>query len=223
MHKLLDRIIQLRIRGLERHLYEHRQKLFKKQHRDTKRKRTFSLVGSFKVGVGSTQVGNLQHVGKKRGHIKHPFLNTAAFVLPVTEQALSPEVKQVYTMAMRILRYIDPHYAAGEVLVNFSWLSSPTHYVRRHTDTHDIAPQYALSVGNFEGATLRVHDADGDVHDLDTRWSVAHFDGRLPHEVVVDPAFNGDRFTIIWYKNYDSRLSSAAPILDTPHIAWSFL
>ena len=40
--------------------------------------------------------------------------------------------------------------------------------------------------------------------DFDNRNRVLRVDGRFPHEVVLE-RFRGDRFTVIWYKNYDVR------------------
>ena len=206
---------------LQRFLYKHKAELFKKQHRDAKKKAHFDLCGSFQIGLGSTQVGNLQFVGTTAsGHIRHNFKNTAAFVRPVSQQDKPVLWKEAYKRAMRILRRIDPAYAAGETIVQFAHMNSPDHYVREHVDRDDISFQYALSLGRYEGATLRAIDAGGKAHDIDNRWKVAKFDGRLRHEVQIDHSFSGDRFTIIWYKHYDSHKEIPDPILPVPTVAW---
>ena len=209
--------LQERFLRLERYLERHKHTLFRKQHRDQK-KRKFSLGGSFKVGTGSTQIGNKQHLGKP-GFVAHNFKNTTAYIKPVDEQSgPTREQKKAYRKAMRILRKIDPEYATGETLVQFAHMMSTEHYVARHMDKHDISHQYAVSLGKYHGATLRCYDASHQVHDIDNRHKVVKFDGRLPHEVIVAPTFEGDRFTVIWYKNYDHRKQVDDPILMTPHV-----
>ena len=47
---------------LECYVINHANSMFSKQHRDGKQKRKFSLKGSFKIGRGSTQPGNIQHI-----------------------------------------------------------------------------------------------------------------------------------------------------------------
>lgn len=217
MNKVRKKLVRL-----ERYLQRHARTLFKKQHRDSKHKNHFSLAGSFKVGTGSTQVGNQQHITKGRpGFVPHNFKNTTVYVKPVPEQGgPTHEQKKVYRKAMRILRLIDPEYAAGETLVQFAHMNSPNHYVDRHTDGHDISPQYAVSLGSYRGATLRCFDTSGGAHDVDNRFKIVRFDGRLPHEVVKAPTFEGDRFTVIWYKNYDARKAQPDPIVETPCVVW---
>lgn len=191
-----------RIRLLEWHLKQHRNVLFRKQHRD-KKKITFRLKGSFQVGTGSTNVGNIQHVRTNRpGHV--PFKGTAAFLMPVRKQNLKREVKAAYTLARTIIADIDPEYAAGEFMVNFGYINSRDHRVKKHTDSHDVSHQYALGLGSYKGAKLRIHHESGPI-DVDYRHKVVKFDGRIPHEVVMDDDFEGERFSVIWFKNYDSR------------------
>ena len=68
------------IRELEAHLYKRRYTLFADQYRG-KSGDIFWLRGSFKVGVGSTQVGNLQYIDTRpESFIQHPFKNTAVFL-----------------------------------------------------------------------------------------------------------------------------------------------
>jgi len=209
-----------RVARLERFLQQHKDVLFKKQHRDGRKKKSFSLTGSFKIGLGSTQPGNLKHIGKP-GFVRHNFKNTAAYVKPIEDQKVPDLWKKAYRKAMRVLRGIDADYAEGETVVQFAYMSSPTHYVGKHVDSNDISHQYAISLGDYKGATLRVYNQSGKAHDVDNRHKVVKFDGRLPHEVVVDESFEGDRFTVIFYKNYDSRKSEPDPVVDTPSVVFS--
>ena len=53
---------------------------------------------------------------------------------------------------------------------------------------------------------------------MDSKNNVIKFDGRYPHEVVTNN-FRGDRFTVIWFKNYDHRIREppyAFPRCDKP-------
>ena len=50
-----------------------------------------------------------------------------------------------------------------------------------------IAMQYALTLGDYVGATLRMYDGEGHViRDFDYHNKMCKMDGRLPHEVVQD-------------------------------------
>ena len=37
------------------------------------------------------------------------------------------------------MRLIDPDYVEGEYVVNYSCMTDPNHYVRKHTDSDDIS------------------------------------------------------------------------------------
>ena len=207
--------LSLAIFRLERYLMEHRHVLFTKQHRDGGNKRQFSLKGSFKAGLGSAQVGNLQHVEKGRPHFKrHNFKKTAVYTQPVREQkTLKPYQKMAYYLASEVIKLIDPDFAAGEYLVNFSHMDSKRHYVKRHVDADDISYQYLLAFGDYVGTVaLRVYDERGQSQMFDCRDRILKMDGRLPHEVVKSYDFEGDRFAVIFYKSYDARMAKADPV-----------
>lgn len=124
---------------LTTYVQQHSAQLFRKQHRDPKQKRKFSLKGSFKAGLGSSQVGNLQHIGKKPHFRKHNFKNTAVYTEPVMNQTgLNEWQKTAYRLAASVIELLDPEFAAGEYLVNFSHMNSADHYVKKHVDKDDI-------------------------------------------------------------------------------------
>lgn len=208
------------IRALERYLEENASRLFRKQYRGSAQKLDFHLRGSFAIGTGSAQVGNKQHLGKD-GFLPHPFRNTAVYVKPVEEQkGKSPLQKEAYRLAHRVIRLIDKPFSEGEYMVQFSLMNSPDHYVKKHTDAHDITFQYNLVMGNHQGAFLRTYDAAGAFTDIETghgTYKVIKFDGRLPHEVVLHD-FQGTRYTAIWFKNYDHRMTEANKVLGTPRV-----
>ena len=205
--------------ALREYLSVHRAKLFKKtQHRDASSKKTFSLVSSFKVGVGSCQPGHIAFVRRgMKGFVKHPTKEIGVRITPVEEQKeLNVTQKEAYRLAADLLAEFDPDYTGGEFLVQFAFMNDSSHYVRKHRDSEDISHQYALSLGYYTGAKLRVWNRDESAFvDFDNLDRIVKFDGRCAHEVVTQD-FEGERFTVIWYKNYDSRLSKPAPIFEDP-------
>ena len=209
---------------LERYVIDHANYMFSKQHRDGKQKRKFSLKGSFKVGRGSTQPGNIQHIGKKAHFRKHNFKNTAVNLLPVQEQAgVTPHQMGAYVLAKRVIELLDPEFAAGETyLINFSHMDSPHHYVKKHVDADDITHQYILAFGEYKGdVKLFVYDKRGNfTQSFDCKGRILKVDGRLPHRVRKTPDFDGNRFSVIWYKSYDARITAPTPILANPHFVY---
>ena len=78
--------------------------------------------------------------------------------------------------------------------------------------------QYALSLGDFEGARLRCYTAPdkSSFLDFDSKNNIVKFDGRLPHEVVKD-GFRGKRFSVIFFKSFDARKNGVDdPLYRTP-------
>ena len=86
----------------------------------------------------------------------------------------------------------DPTFAHNAIAVTRNFVGSP------HIDTHDSAPQLAVSLGSFTGGELCVEADGGDAVDVvDTRGRVAKVDGRRVHWVR---AFRGgERFSLIFY------------------------
>ena len=210
------------MRKLTNLLQANKVELFRLQHRDGKKKRRFSLRGSFKIGVGSTQPGHLKLARKGiKDFIKHPFKNTGVFVRSVKEQfekkSISKKQFEAYNLAKEILEIIDPKYANGAYITQFAYMNSKKHFVLKHKDTEDISFQYALSLGDYKGARLRVYDSkERSFTEFDNREKILKFDGRNSHEVVTDD-FEGERFTVIWYKNYDETKAVPDPVFHEPH------
>ena len=201
----------------------HKGVLFTSQHRDKSHK-NFKLNGSFKVGLGSTQVGNKQHLDKPHlGHFKmHPFNDTAVYLKAVEDQDVTPEQKEAYGLASRVIELVDPEWAAGEYLVQFSHMNSKDHYVKKHTDKDDISHQFLFAFGEYQGKVyLRVYDQDGTFADkFNCKNRVLKVDGRRPHRLYKSPDFEGDRFAVIWYKTYDARMTEPAPVLERPEFVY---
>ena len=106
---------------------------------------------------------------------------------------------QVYEPAVKLIEQLDPDYAGGEYVIQFAYMNDPSHFVKCHVDSGDVSFQYALTLGDFQGASLRAYTVANKSAHIDFAGSgrIVQFDGRLPHEVVND-GFRGDRFTVIW-------------------------
>jgi hypothetical protein len=209
---------------LQELLYKHRAELFRTQHRKSA---AFSLVGSFKVGT-STNAFFLDQVRKGNPmYVQHPTRkNKGVYVVPPSAQLANGNITQmqwrVYQIAVKVLESIDPDYAAGEFVVQFAYMNDPLHHVKCHEDRDDVSHQYALTLGNFSGAVLRTYLSRSKTSfvDFGEKKQIVKFDGRLPHEVVNED-FLGDRFTVIFYKNYDARpryVERDDPIIEAPHL-----
>ena len=112
---------------------------------------------------------------------------------------------------------IDSDFAAGEYVVNYSCMTKPEQYVKKHVDSEDISHQYAMTLGSYKGAALRMYDDNDNIlGDFDYYKKVCKMDGRLPHEVITND-FQGTRFTLVWFKTYDHRKTEPDPICNTPH------
>lgn len=222
MDTALTKLCQL----LEKHLTAHKDTLFASQHRDGKRKRQFNVRGSFKVGLASINPGHKQFIGKKPYFIQHNMKDTGVWTAPPAIQYDMGKIcynkALAWLFAAHIIECVDPHYEAGEYEVNFSMMDSSKHYVRKHIDGDDISYQYALGLGKYKGAMLRVWSSDQATYqDFDYHHKILKLDGRNYHELVTHN-FQGERFTVIWYKTYDHRMSQPDPIYDTPTIVFDF-
>eukprot|EP00945_MAST-04E_sp_MAST-4E-sp1_P000555 g555.t1 len=181
------------------------------QNRD-QNKRKFSLKWQKAMGrtVGTWHTFTLPHNFKPG---KKVFIN-GDYAKGTTKQFV-----ELYHVARLLLLCIDPEYACnGDFVVQFALMTDPKkHYVKQHGDVEDITYQYAMGLGNYKGGLLRVHTKSGP-RDIDIRNRLVKFDGRLPHEVVNYQG--GNRFTVIFYKNYDRRILEAQPILQQPVIVY---
>jgi hypothetical protein len=134
----------------------------------------------------------------------------------VETRALPKWKLELWDLSKQLITLIDPDFATGEFVVNYSCMNKPEQYVKKHVDSDDVSHQYAMALGNYKNAALRLYDADDNViGDFDYHKKVCKMDGRLPHELVSD-GFEGERFCIIWFKSYDHRQTKADPIFATP-------
>ena len=182
------------------------------QYRDKTKKVRFNLQWSFLLGEGTTSA-----LGAKSFETPHNFKQGRGVCLTKVASRKLPKWKlELWDLSKQLITLIDPDFAQGEYIVNFSCMNKPEQYVKKHVDSDDISHQYALALGDYKNATLRLYDADDKVlGDFDYHRKVCKMDGRLPHELVSD-GFEGERFCIVWFKTYDHRKTKADPIFNTP-------
>ena len=189
---------------------------FKGQYRDDTKKERFSLDGSFLLGTGSTNA-----LGATAFETPHKLnipskKHRGVCLTPVLERRIPKWKQELYKTSVEIIKLVDPDFAEGEFLVNFSKMTSGNNqYVKKHVDSEDISFQYALGLGDA-GATLRCYDKNDDViGDYDFSNRLLKMDGRLPNELITTD-FIGTRYCIIWFKLYDYRKHVEDQILLIP-------
>ena len=184
----------------------------KKQYRDKTKKVKFNLEWAFLLGEGTCSA-----LGAKSFETPHNFkAGKGVCLTKVTTRKLPKWKLKLWELSNRLIALIDKDFADGEFIVNFSCMNKPDQYVKKHVDADDVSHQYALALGNYRNAALRLYDVDDTViGDFDYHRKVLKMDGRLPHELLSD-GFEGERFCIIWFKSYDHRQTQADPILRTP-------
>ena len=125
-------------------------------------------------------------------------------------------IKDVYRLCRKIIRKIDFEYAGekDDWVVNISAMNNKSHYIKKHIDKSDIDSQYGFTLGNYKGGTLSSYNELGVKIELKNCRRIVRFDGRLPHE--VSPVISGERYSIIFFKLFDRRMSIPAPILGQP-------
>ena len=183
-----------------------------KQYRDKTKKVNFNLEWAFLLGEGTTNA-----LGATSFETPHNFKKGRGVCLTKVEKRSLPKWKlKLWKLSKQLITLIDPDFAAGEFVVNYSCMNKPEQYVKKHVDSDDVSHQYAMALGNYKNAALRLYDEnDKVIGDFDYHKKVCKMDGRLPHELVSD-GFEGERFCVIWFKSYDHRQTKADPIFKTP-------
>jgi hypothetical protein len=132
------------------------------------------------------------------------------------ERSLPSWKKILWMKAKELLNLYDPVFAAGEYVVQFSRMSSPSHSCKMHKDKKDIGPQYIMYLGNYRNAILQAYDKEERSYRCFSKpYLMLKFDGRLKHRVLMEN-FVGVRYAIVFYKLYDFRQPFLAPILFPP-------
>ena len=122
-----------------------------------------------------------------------------------------PWKKDLYLACDDLINEIDPEFAKdGHYAVNFSCMTdAQKHFVKVHTDSHDISHQYGIVLGNTKGGRLTCWNKNGTTQTVDYHRKILKMDGRLQHAVGN---FTGKRYCVIFYKLYDPRKTCSDPI-----------
>ena len=87
------------------------------------------------------------------------------------------------------------------------------HSINRHVDEFDIASQYGLALGDFEGGELTIWSKDEtSKQSIDLRNRIVRLDGRNFHQ--VEPVTSGTRYSVYFFKNFDHRWAEVQPRSD---------
>ena len=111
-----------------------------------------------------------------------------------------------------LIQAIDPEWAGtdGDWAVQINVINSDKQRINRHVDDKDIAAQYGLALGNFEGGALTLWTKDEtSKQTIDLRNRVVRLDGRNYHQ--VEPVTAGTRYSVYFFKNYDRRWDAVKP------------
>ena len=123
-------------------------------------------------------------------YTKHNFLKGIKVFMKGDHAKTTTQFQKLNALARELFKLIDPAYVRdGDYVTQFAKMSDPAiYYVRTHVDAEDIAPQYAMGLGDYTGVELRCYlDDDEDKTqfvDVDTRNWIVKFDDRLPHKVL---------------------------------------
>ena len=90
-----------------------------------------------------------------------------------------------------------------------------SHNVTTPCDSLDVLYQYAIALGDCTSRNMTCTKYDGSSIELDNNYKVLQMDGRLPHRVTF---FDGLRFSIIYYKQYDRTYTKSAPLLEPARV-----
>jgi len=140
---------------------------------------------------------------------------------PVNERDLPQWKKAIWVLCLELVKSLDSEWVGenNEIAVSVSCIDSNGHYyVKKHKDSEDMSYQWALFLGDFSGAILRLFEENGETVLLDVVLKpnlILKMDGRLAHELLLQE-FTGVRFAVFFYKSYDRRMNKPADILKTP-------
>ena len=179
-----------------------------KSERD-KKKRQFSNLWQFKLGHSTQALGAGGH--KTPHNFKQ---GRGVCTRPIAERNFPKWKKDLYATCDKLINEIDPDFAKdGHYAVNFSCMTDTTkHYVKVHTDSHDISHQYGIVLGeNVKGGHLTCWNSNGTTQTVDYHRKILKMDGRLQHSCGK---FEGRRYCVIFYKLYDPRKVCEDPIFE---------
>ena len=125
----------------------------RKQYRDTTKKVKFNLEWAFLLGNTTNALGAGFGAFSTPHNIKK---GRGVCITPVEDRKLPQWKKLLWSLSKQLMQLVDPDFVDGEYVVNYSCMTNPNHYVKKHTDSDDISFQYALTLGDYSGATLRM-------------------------------------------------------------------
>ena len=124
---------------------------------------------------------------------------------------------ELFVLASKIFSYLIPEFVSKQFVIHFSKMSRSTHIVKLHWDSSDISHQYALHLGEWTGAKLVCYDdCYKPIFESNGSGRILRFDGRLPHEVVLDN-FYGVRFSIICFQLWREDKTKSDDIIYEPN------
>ena len=87
-----------------------------------------------------------------------------------------------------------------------------------HIDRQNVAPFYALSLGNFAPGTgvVSVECSARVTARVDTRGKVGRVDGRFPHWVSE---YEGERWSLVWYRTEGEREPVKGAVFAMPEVS----
>ena len=115
--------------------------------------------------------------------------------------------QKLWDLAVQALTEADASYAATftSLAVTGNFRGSP------HIDTENVAPFYALALGEFTGGGRIAVESDvREVTHVDTRHGFAKVDGRFPHWVTP---YDGERFSLIYYTTEGASVPVAGAVV----------
>lgn len=100
-----------------------------------------------------------------------------------------------------------------EYCVHVSKMNAKCDKDHLHFERRDVSPAYVLYLGNFQGAYLRCLDENGkELAQLGQPYRFGIFDPRLPHAIVRQKSFRGNRYCLIFFKMWEYGREESRPL-----------
>ena len=139
---------------------------------------------------------------------------------PISKRSnLTNTKRRIWELGKELMTEVEPEFVYGrtgeveQFVISASCMKNGS-YVDEHLDDLDVRSQFALTVGEFSGGELECL-TEGVWVSYNNNRKILEFDGRLAHRVNMGN-FSGCRYSLIFYKAYDSRYAKAADVLQVP-------
>ena len=142
-------------------------------------------------------------------YMVHP-LNKNLFVrmsIVNERRKLSRKKIELYNISVKLLMRHNKEWCGKDedFVLQVSCMDKDS-FVKVHCDENDISTQHIITFGQYEGGILHVWNSKNKSYDaVLTDGSLLEFDGRKRH--YVSPVTDGERYSLIFFKMYDRRLS----------------